>query len=262
MLSFKKERLVFKDIPVSIIEANPNQPRKTFGADELSALAQSITRYGIINPLTVRQQGDKYELISGERRLRAAIMAGLSTVPCHIMGADTKKSAEIAIVENVVRSDLDFFEEALALQRLSEDFHLTQKEIAEKIGKTQSAVANKIRLLKLSPDTIKAIRQYCLTERHGRALLRIEDPIVQCAAAQHIGEKSMTVAQAEVHIDHILRNKTKNTRKQTKILVRDLRLFINSVQNHVASLMESGINAGMEKTETDGLLTITVKIPK
>ena len=262
MLSFKKERFVFKDIPTSSIEANPNQPRKTFCPEELTALSQSIARYGIINPLTVRQKGDKYELISGERRLRAAIMAGLTMVPCHIMGADTKKSAEIAIVENVVRSDLDFFEEALALQRLSEDFHLTQKEIAEKIGKTQSAVANKIRLLKLAPDTIRLIRQYNLTERHGRALLRIEDPIVQAAAAQHISEKNMTVMQAEVHIDHILRKTTKAARKPTKILIKDLRLFVNSVQNHVANLMECGINAGMEKTETDDMLTITVKIPK
>ena len=263
MLSFKKERQSpFKEINVNLISKNPHQPRVVFKESEIQSLAHSIKEYGILNPLTVREKGDGYELISGERRLRAALILGLESVPCHILGASDVKSAQIALVENIVRQDLDFLEEALAFKRLSTEFGMTQVEIAQKVGKTQSAVANKIRLLKLYPQTVDEIKQYSLTERHARALLKIEDEVLQSTCAKYIGEKGLNVEKAESHIDFVLRGSSKMQKKGAKILVKDLRLFVNAVKNHVDNLSRCGINADFNQEEDENYMIISVKIPR
>ena len=163
-----------REIGVDKISPNPQQPRRIFDGAALEELADSIRRFGVITPLTVRRTGEGYLLIAGERRLRAARMAGLRTVPCYILEADDRRSAELALVENLQRRDLDPFEEAEGLLRLTRDFGLTQQQAAQQVGKTQSAVANKLRLLRLCPETIAIIRAHHLTERHGRALLALE----------------------------------------------------------------------------------------
>ena len=262
MLSFKKERLPFREIDINLISPNPNQPRKRFLKEDLESLSKSIRQYGIINPLTVREVKDGFELISGERRLMAAKLAGLMVVPCHVIEAERKKSAEIAIVENVVRADLSFFEEAMAFARLCEEFGMTQKEVAERIGKTQSAVANKIRLLKLSKAAVAEIEKHGLTERHARALLRIEDETLQAAAAAYIGEKQLNVAKSEEHIDMILKNSSKKQRSAPKILLKDIRIFANTVKNMTDSLRLSGISAVLNTEESDDFVLYTVKISK
>lgn len=264
MLSFKKERQsVFKEINVNLISKNPHQPRTFFDEAEIKSLADSIKEYGILNPLTIREKSGGYELISGERRLRAAKLAGFAFVPCHIIGASEIKSAQIALVENIVRQDLDFFEEAAALKQLSSQFGMTQSEIAAKISKTQSAVANKIRLLKLSPMCIDIIKEYSMTERHARALLRIEDEVLQCSVAKYIGEKGLNVQACENHIDMVLRNVSKSRKKNsTKFFVKDLRLFVNAVKNHVATLSQNGIDALYEQSEDENYTVISVKIPR
>ena len=161
----------FRRISIRQIRKNPNQPRKLFDAQALQELADSIGKYGVITPLTVRQTEEGYELVAGERRLRAASMAGLSTVPCYIVQADDRESSLMALLENLQRKDLDCFEEAASLRRLCQEYHMTQKEAAERVGKTQSAVANKLRLLRHTPRVLEALRAGNLTERHARALL-------------------------------------------------------------------------------------------
>ena len=182
-------------IKTSQITRNPNQPRKYFDPEAIGQLAESIRQYGVLNPLTVRRTGDGYELIAGERRLRAAKQAGLLEVPCMVMSATEQDSSALALVENLQRRDLDFFEEAWGFKKLIDTFGLTQEEAARKVGKTQSAVANKLRLLRLSQKNMQMIREGDLTERHARALLRLPDEEMRLQATAHIiAANSMSAA--------------------------------------------------------------------
>ena len=200
-------------LAVSDILPNRNQPRSSFNQTAISRLSDSIRRYGILQPLTVRKvllptsagaHTTVYELIAGERRLRAAKLAGLGTVPCVIINTDDATSAELAIVENLLRENLNMFEQAEAFQRLIVDFRLTQDEAARRVSMSQSAVANKLRLLRFPPEERAAILENGLTERHARALLKIADAPLRASVLQHIVTKKMNVSATESYIDHIL----------------------------------------------------------
>ena len=191
-------------VKTSLIARNPNQPRKYFDPEAINQLAESIRQYGVLNPLTVRRTGEGYELIAGERRLRAAKQAGLLEVPCIVMAASEQDSSALALVENLQRRDLDFFEEAWGFKKLIDTFGLTQEEAARKVGKTQSAVANKLRLLKLSQENIRMIRDGGLTERHARALLRITEEKARLQATAYIIEHQFNVSRTEQYIDKLL----------------------------------------------------------
>lgn len=241
------------------ISVNPNQPRKLFREEDLSALADSIARYGILQPLTVRKEKGGYQLIAGERRLRAAGRAGLRRVPCFVVETDEQGSSLMALVENLQRRDLDPFEEAEGLLRLTKLYGMTQKEAAEQVGKTQPAVANKIRLLKLAPQTVEIVRKQGLTERHARALLRLEEESEQVAAARHIGRKNLNVEQAERYIQSVLDKPAPKNRP--KVILRDLRLFYNSVNRAVETLKQAGLQATVEKQEeVEGKTRITILV--
>ena len=175
-------------IPVGEIDPNPNQPRRVFDGEALQSLAASIAEYGLIQPITVRLHYGRYELVTGERRLRAAKLAGLSRIPCIVLDVDMEESGLLAMVENLQREDLDFVEAARGIANLIKLFDLSQEEAARRLGLSQSAVANKLRLLKLPPDILAALRDKGLTERHGRALLRLETPEAQRAALTQILE--------------------------------------------------------------------------
>lgn len=250
-----------KHIPISRITANPYQPRKVFDREGLDELADSIRQYGVITPLTVRKGADGYLLIAGERRLRASRLAGMDTVPCYIIEADDQSTSAMALVENLQRRDLDPFEEAEGLLKLTQDFGLTQQQAARQVGKTQAAVANKLRLLKLFPGTIDIIRQNHLTERHGRALLALEEEQAQLAAARYIVQKGLNVAQAEDYINRIKAAVPKP--KPTKqIFIKDIRFFLNSVSKAVDSVKRAGINAVCTTESTDdGNICLTIVIP-
>ncbi len=248
----------FRRIPIRQIRKNPHQPRKLFDPQALQTLADSIRQYGIITPLTVRQVGEDFELVSGERRLRAASMAGLQVVPCYIVTVSDQESALMALLENLQRKDLDCFEEALFLRRLCSEFHMTQQEAAQRVGKTQSAIANKMRLLKLSPQTVDIIRQYQLSERHARALLQLEEDKLRQKAAQEIGKRAMTVAQAEQYIQRLLENVPKPRRQG---MIRDVRLFCNTVDRAVKLLRESGLTAQMDRRQEGEELILTIRVP-
>lgn len=241
------------------ITVNPNQPRKLFREEDLAALTDSIIRYGILQPLTVRREKGSYQLVAGERRLRAAGRAGLRRVPCFLVETDQQGSSLMALVENLQRRDLDPFEEAEGLLRLTKLYGMTQKEAAEQVGKTQPAVANKIRLLKLAPRTVEIVRKAPLTERHARALLRLEEEEEQVAAARHIAQKNLNVEQTERYIQGILDKPA--VKNRPKVILRDLRLFYNSVNRALDTLRQAGLSATMEKQEeVEGKTRITILV--
>ena len=245
----------------------PVQPRKVFDETSLRELSDSIRNYGILNPLTVRSRGGKYELVAGERRLRAAKLAGLRDVPCILIDVNMEDASLISLIENLQRRDLDFIEEANGISQLISMFGMSQEEAARRIGKSQSAVANKLRLLKLPQDVLTALRENGLTERHGRALLRIRNPNRQREVLEYIVDNDLNVAAAESYIDALLsRPQEPETpespgHKRTFVL-KDVRVFLNTLSRSIDLMKQGGINAGMQREETEDSLILTISIPK
>jgi len=248
-------------LPVDAIFPNPNQPRAVFDQAALEDLAGSIRSLGVLQPLTVRRLGDGWELIAGERRLRAAKLAGLREVPCLSVQADSQSSSLIALVENLQRRDLDFLEEAQALRRLIDTFHLSQEDAARRIGKSQSAVANKLRLLKLSPDALKILREAGCTERHARALLRLPDMVRQERAAREVVEHGLTVSQTEKLVDSLLAPPPKK-RSRPIYIMKDVRLFLNTVTHSLDLIRSSGVDAQCSREDTEEGILLTIRIPR
>ena len=250
------------ELPIGEISPNPHQPRQEFGPEELAELALSISQVGILQPLSVRRTAEGWELIAGERRLRAAELAGLTFVPCLPVEADDDTSALLALVENLQRKDLDVWEEAAALRQLIDFHHLSQEEAARKVGKSQSAVANKLRLLKLPEDVIESLRENHLTERHARALLRLACAELQRTALEHILKHQLNVAQTEAYIERICQRQAAPRRAAPVYRFRDVRLFLNTVKKSLAVMQSAGVNARCGKEETDNEITLTIHIPK
>lgn len=250
------------ELPTSQIHPNPSQPRQEFQPDELAELAQSIAQVGVIQPLSVRRTPGGWELIAGERRLRAAQLVGLATVPCLPVEADEETSALLALVENLQRKDLDVWEEAAALRQLMERYRLTQEEAARKVGKSQSAVANKLRLLKLPEDVIHTLRANRLTERHARALLRLDSPDRQRLAVEYILKHQLNVAKTEEYVDRLCGGRKLPRRATPVYKIRDVRLFLNTVDRGLAVMKSAGVNAQCGREETDSEITLTIHIPK
>lgn len=264
-----REDRVLRRIRISEIVRNPNQPRRYFDPEAIATLAESIRQYGVLNPLTVRRTANGgYELVAGERRLRAARVAGLTDVPCLLINADGEDSSVIALVENLQRRDLDFFEEANGFKRLIEQFGLTQEEAARKVGKTQSAVANKLRLLRLSQQNMELIRCNNLTERHARALLRLNDEADRINVTNYIIEHELNVSRTEEYIDEFLKAKENpqpvvepESGKHVVRLFKDVRFFLNTLNRAVGVMVDAGIGATVKQQESDDGLTLTICIP-
>ena len=248
-------------LPLGSIRPNPAQPRKVFDASGLQELAASIRQYGILQPLTVRRQGTAFELVAGERRLRAAGLAGLREVPCILVSVGDQDSGMLALVENLQRRDLDYIEQAEGLARLMQQYHLTQEQAAQKVGKSQSAVANKLRLLRLSPAVLAQLRAHQLSERHARALLRLPEEDSQLRVLHLITENDWTVARTESYIDALLAPSAPR-RRLGRFVLRDVRVFFNSVNHQLDLIRAAGIDAGAEQHETDGEIILTIRIPK
>jgi ParB family chromosome partitioning protein len=243
---------------------NPYQPRKQFKSEELLSLSESIKANGVLQPLLARQinGSDYYELIAGERRLRAAILANQSTVPCLIVDCDYEDGALYSILENIQRADLSFFEEATAISQLQNHFGLSQTEIAKRLGKSQSALSNKLRLLKLPADARYFIEKEGLTERHARALLAIDNEKQLWTALKAIKERSLNVTQTETLINSMLNKKPRSQNKNVVKIFKDVRIFVNTVNKAINTMIEAGIPAESNKTETDEYIEFLVRIPK
>ena len=259
-------KIVF--LPVGAIKPNPNQPRRESDPEALRELSDSIRTYGILQPLTVRKTGaTSFELVAGERRLRAAMLAELETVPCILLEVDSRQSGLLALVENLQRKDLDFIEEAEGLQQLIRAYGMSQEEAARCISKSQSAVANKLRILRLPPELLDVLRREGLTERHARALLRLETPESQAAALAYILQNDLTVAKTEAYIEALLSGAAeapaKKAEKKTPLVVlKDVRIFLNTVAKGLDLMNQGGVNAVCERTEQEGELILTIRIPR
>ena len=252
-------RVVF--LPLSSIRPNPAQPRTVFDAQGLQELAASIRQYGVLQPLTVRKKAGFFELVAGERRLRAAGLAGLCEVPCLLVSFDDQDAVLLALVENLQRRDLDYLEQAEGLQRLMQEYHLTQEQAARRLGKSQPAVANKLRLLRLSSPVRAALRASGLSERHARALLRLEDETAQLRAIRLIAENDWTVARTERYVDEQL-SAAKGKARLSRFVLRDIRLFLNGINHQLDLIRAAGLNPQTEQEETERELVLTIRIPK
>ena len=246
-------RVVF--LPFSAIAPNPEQPRTDFSEAGLQELSQSIRRHGVLQPLSVRRCDTGYQLIAGERRLRAAKLAGLTEVPCIVMRMTDRESGMVALIENLQRQDLDFLEEARGIALLMERYRLTQEQAAQALGKSQSGIANKLRLLRHGETVLAAIRRENLTERHARALLRLPDDTTKLQAIAIIGRLQMNTERAERYIESLLQAK-KPAQKPS------LSRFLAGLDQSLASFRQSGVSAISERRETDSQIVLTITIPK
>ena len=249
-------------IPRDEIYPNPDQPRRRFSMDELEGLAQSIHENGMLQPVSVRiREGGGYELIAGERRFRAAKMIGMASIPCIVIRAQSSQSAVFALIENLQRENLNFFEEARAIEGLMEHYGISQEEMAQRLGKAQSTLSNKLRVLKLSPRLCMQIEREGLSERHARALLKLDGEKDQQAVLDRVIRDHLNVAQTERLVDAYIQPREIKNRK-IKFLFRDVRIFMNTISHAIDTMRESGIEADSEKTEDDTYITYTVRIPK
>ena len=251
-------------LPIHLVIPNPNQPRKFFSHDSIRELSDSIRRYGVLQPVTVRRKNDgTYELVAGERRLRAASLAGNLKIPAIIMDMSDDDSAIVALMENIQRENLTFMEEAVAYRQLLEMCFITQDELAKRLGKSQGAIANKIRLLKLPQSVREIVRDFNLTERHARALLRLSSESEQVYAARRIADLNLGVKQADELVDRIIKKgiDEKPTEKVIKS-ISDVRVFFKTITKAISLMNDKGIEASEKKEETDNYYECTIRITK
>ena len=250
-------------LPIDKIIPNPRQPRRHFDEQALRELSESIRQHGVLQPLSVQRTDRGYILVAGERRLRAAGMAGLTHVPCILVRVSEEDSAVLALIENLQRCDLHYMEEAAAIARLIAQYGLSQEEAARRLGRSQSAVANKLRLLRLSEKCAALLRQYGLTERHARAVLRLEGEERQLSALEKMGEEQMNVAAAEAYVEELLRKAQRQSPPRPPIyVIKDVRLFLNSLRRGMDTIRRAGVNARYDKEENEEDIVITIHIPK
>ncbi|MGI6587996.1 MAG: nucleoid occlusion protein [Peptococcia bacterium] len=255
-----------KEIEIDLIRPNPYQPRRYFDSFQLEELAKSIKEFGIIQPILVRQQENYYELIAGERRLRASQNIGRQTIPAIVRAMSDQEIAEIALIENLQREDLNYFEEAEGYKRLFQEFNLTQEEMARRIGKSQSTIANKLRLLKLPPQIKNDINTDIITERHARALLRLPDIESQAYVLKLIYEQNLNVRETELFIAEHLTAKEGllKSKKKKRIVgvVTDIRIYLNTLKSAVTAIKEAGIEVKMREKNYTNYVEILLQIYK
>lgn len=249
-------------VPLSKIVPNPYQPRKEFELEALSELADSIRQYGVLQPLLVAPgKGGTYILIAGERRLRASTMAGLETVPVIVSEYTTQQIAEIALIENLQRKDLHYLEEAEGYEKLVNTFHLTQESMAIRVGKKQSTIANKLRLLRLPVSVRNMLHDSDLTERHARALLKLENEDIQMAVLQRVLKGHLNVRQTETLVEKTLKEAGKPHQKKTRlVIVNDVRIYLNSIKQVMETVKASGIPSSMEQEMDGDDVVVTLRI--
>jgi len=255
-------------ISIDSIRPNPYQPRKHFNLSSLEELCESIKQYGVIQPINVRKiSNNHYELVAGERRLRAATMAGLKEIPAIVVNVDENDSAILALIENLQREDLNYLEEAEGYSNLINEHKLTQEELARKIGKSQSTIANKIRLLRLSPIIRKILIDNNLTERHARALLKLHDEQLQLKVIKYVCEKGLNVKKTEELVERVIEKySTKLTMKESEKriakMVKDIRIFVNTIKHAVEIMKKSGVNVKAAQFDRGEYYEFIIRVPK
>lgn len=256
-----------KYIPIVNIRPNPYQPRKDFSRRSLEELSQSIKSYGVIQPISVRQiRGNSFELIAGERRLRASELAELTEIPAIVVEYKDKDSAVIALIENLQREDLNFMEEAQGYYNLINDHNYTQQDLAERIGKSQSTIANKIRLLKLPLEVQRELIIGDLTERHGRALLKLHDDNLKFQVLEEIIKKNLNVSETEEVVESILdKFNSKDTGVESKLKIKsavNLRIYLNTIRKAYKLIKDSGVKIEYKESDKEDHIEVLIKIFK
>ena len=261
--SVQKDNILY--LPCENVKPNPYQPRRHFDSASITELGESIKKYGVIQPISVRKIPNSfdYELVAGERRLRACIEIGMERIPAIVVKINDNDSAVIALIENLQRQDLNFLEEAEAYLHLISDHGMTQEELSAKIGKSQSAVANKLRVLKLSPTMRKLILSHNLTERHARAFLRLPDDDTRMIALKRVCDNTLTVKETERLVETMLSSidKEEKESKNTYVL-KDVRIFLNTIKRAISVMKNSGIDAMSYQNESELYYEYVVRIPK
>lgn len=263
-LNFTKERLINKVLEIEIkqIIPNPHQPRTEFSDKEITALAESIAQNGILQPLSVRRIGEKYEMIAGERRLRAAKLCGFTVVPCIIHEISERYSAILALVENIQRQDLSFFEEAVAIEKLISYYGMTQEDAAMKLGKAQSTIANKLRLLRITPEERDIIVKFNLTERHARSLLKLGSKEDRLFILEKVIKNNLNVERTERLIEeYIGSQREKASYKKRSKVFQNVRMFVNTINKAVETMQAAGISADSKKIQNEDYIEYRVRIP-
>ena len=250
------------EIDIHLIRPNPNQPRKQFEQDELDELCDSIREFGIIQPLIVKKDKDSYILIAGERRLRAATNLGLNRVPALIREASERESALIALIENVQRENLSYIEEAQAYKRLITEHGLTQTEVAKKVGKRQSTISNKLRLLSLPPEIMQVLLENRLSERHARALLRIDDDKIRAQILDKIVKYNLNVTQSEKLVSDFLGKEEKKQMTGERIRFINYKLYVNTIKKAFQTIQEAEKDAKYLQEDHGDSIELKIIIPK
>lgn len=256
------------ELPIESISRNPYQPRRDFNDVELKELAYSISIYGVIQPIIVRKTVVGYQLVAGERRLRACRMIGKATIPVIIKEMDDQEAVAVTLIENLQRRDLNYFEEAEAYNRLIIEFGMTQDEVAQTVGRSQPAIANKLRLLRLARELRCLIVPETVTERHARALLKLNSVQNQKEVLLAIYEKDLTVKETEEVVERLRRNNLPQENQyssmgqQVSSVIRDARIFMNTIKETVNRARKIGIEMVMTENETDDEYEISIRVPK
>jgi len=253
-------------IEMSRIDPSPYQPRRQFAERELSDLAQSIENYGVIQPIVVRPVGDRYQIVAGERRFRACALLGHRYIPALVEKMDDERAAAVSLIENLQRRDLNYFEEAQAYSMLIEDFGMTQEELAKRIGKSQSAIANKLRLLKLPDPVRELISPDVITERHARALLKLNSPEMQMEVLRQIYERELTVKDTEALVDELSQNNiprgssNRTDGQNVSMIIKDARIFINTIKETVKRARQTGVDISVTERSSEDEYELIIKV--
>ena len=262
-----QRELKIENIAIDRVKPNPYQPRRVFSDNALEELATSILEHGLMQPITVRMIGDSYELIAGERRLKASKIAGLETIPAVVVEVTTKDSAVLALIENLQRENLNFLDESQAYQIIMQDYGYTQQELAGTLGKNQSTIANKLRILKLSPKVQNLLIENKLTERHARALLKLPNEEYQLKVLEKVIKQELNVKRTEQIIEQMLVEIKKDemiqhkSNQKVKTYIRDMRLVTNTITEAVNLIQKAGIDAKYTMKEHADSYEIRIKIP-
>ena len=249
-------------IDLRSIRPNPFQPRKVFDPEKVSELAQSIKTYGLLQPIILRKCNENFQIVAGERRFMACRDLGWTSISAIVRELTDSAMATIALIENLQRENLHFLEEAAGYQKLLDDFNLTQEVLAQRLGKSQSTIANKIRLLKLPARIREFLYQQELSERHARALLKLRDEESQLRVYHEICNLGMTVKQAERRVDELLRKQSEQGGGKKKVIIRDIRIFLNTLRQAVSILEKAGLKPVMSEKDCVDFLEVTISLPK
>lgn len=255
-------------LSIDCVRPNPYQPRKQFSKGALEELCESIQQYGVIQPINVRKMSNNnYELVAGERRLRAAVMAGLKEIPAIVINVNDNDSAVMALIENLQREDLSYIEEAEGYNNLINEHGFTQEELAQKVGKSQSTIANKIRILRLPPMVKKILSDNNLTERHARSLLKLHDEQLQLKVLKHVCNRGLNVKKTEELVERAIekcvrQEKEKVPERKFTKAIKDIRIFINTIRQAIDLMKKSGVNAKAAQLDRGEYVEFIIRIPK